>query len=84
MKRFRDSGNSDPDTHPLPPQKKKFGKQNDRKPKKFINHTDLRSIWLNITKPLLKTDNHNTLLHFSDTRDYDYDSKIFKLLCDKC
>lgn len=56
MKRFRDFDNSE---RSAPPQKKEkiFGKQNDHKPKMFINHTDLRAIWLNITQPLLKTDN---------------------------
>lgn len=64
------------------PLKKRICKQKDHKNKMLIKHTDLSSTWLNISQSLLKTDNQITPLHYSDT--HDFDSKIFKSLCDKC
>lgn len=52
----------------LPPQTK--NKQKVHTTKMLINHTDLSSTWLNITQSLLKTDNRNTPLHYSDTQDF--------------
>lgn len=55
----------------------------------LINHTGLSSTGLNIThhlfQSLVKTGNQNTPLQgISEYDTHDFDSKIFKLLCDKC